>query len=245
MKKKEEKYFLELFRKHYQKFPEGEIKDDESPDFLIIDNDKIIGIELTKIFQKNHSERMTFQASDSIIRDILLRIRKQFESKKLLGYEIHLDFHIDHNSIKEKREEIANKLFNVIIENLPKQNGWVEIQNDFENLEKFPEIVSRISVYYSTELEILNITDSKGGWIQHNMIEDLQEVISRKNSKVQNYLRKCHEIWLLVHTISFSSGLFYIPGEETLNHIYHSNFDDIFFLNSSDREVHKLKNNAT
>jgi len=245
MKKKEEKYYLELFKRNYQDFPEGQILESESPDFLISTKGKILGIELTKIFQKSNPKRLSLQASDSIITDIILRIRNLFEMNNLLGYEVHLDFHVDKNIVKELREELAKKLFDVIIEHLPKENGWVEIKNDFENITKYPEEVSMISVYYSKGLSSINITDSKVGWVKNNMIEDLQKVISQKNSKVSNYLKSCENIWLLIHTISFSSCSFFIPSRETLEHYFDSNFGAVFFLNSFDREVHKLKNKNT
>lgn len=72
------------------------------------------------------------------------------------------------------------------------------------------------------------------------MIQELQEAIDKKNYKRTSYSNCCDEHWLLLHTAYFSSACFFDPSQETLSHEYLSNFDKIFFLNSSPKKLYEL-----
>lgn len=234
----EEKYYLDLFKKIYSDFPQGEIEPCERPDFIINNQDKTIGIELTIIYQDNHSS-ITFPTQDSIANDIIERIKYLLKRNNYNNYEIHLILTIDRNLTKKERDTIANKVYRLIEAKIIASNVPTEIVNDFEDLEIFPEEVSRISVYKLPNLQSPSVLDAKVGWMQYNMIDLLQETINRKSNKVNHYLN-CNQLWLLIHTVSKSSGTFFNPSEETLNHHYSSYFGRVFFLNSFDKKVYEL-----
>jgi hypothetical protein len=237
--KTEEKYYLDLFKKYFRGFPQGEIKPCERPDFLIINDNKTIGIELTKIYQQN-SRNLPFPAKDSIANDIVLRIKSLLEKNNHNVYEVHLNLSIDRNLTIKERDLIAKKIFRLVKQRILTSNIPCEIDNDFEDLEKFPEEVSRISVYKLPNLLSPFVSDAKAGWMQYDMIDLLQETINRKSDKVNQYF-SCKQLWLLIHTVSMSSGAFFNPSEETLNHYYSSCFDRVFYLNSFDKKVYELK----
>lgn len=237
--KTEEKYYLDLFKKYFSGFPQGEIKPCERPDFLITNNNKTIGIELTKIYQKNN-RNLPFPAQDSIANDIVGRIRNLLKRNKQNDCEIHLNLSIDRNLTKKEREIIAKKVYRIIEERVVTLNIPSEIENDFEDLENFPEEVSRISVYKLPNLLSPFVSDAKAGWMQYDMIDLLQETINRKSNKVNQYFN-CKQLWLLIHTVSMSSGAFFNPSEETLNYHFSSCFDRVFYFSGFDKKVYELK----
>lgn len=54
MKDKKEWFVINKFKDIYTKFPKGVLQKCEQPDFIIIDENRTIGIELAEVFQDSH-----------------------------------------------------------------------------------------------------------------------------------------------------------------------------------------------
>jgi len=152
MDKSEEKYFLYLFKKHYSEFPGGEIIEFESPDFLVNHGNKTIGIELTKIFQKDNSIKVNPQTKDSIQNDVIERVRNLLIKSKQNTFEISIAITVHNRLITKERIIIANKIFEIIKNNLPAPHDYIRIENDFKNMDIFPHQISSIGVVNLSQL---------------------------------------------------------------------------------------------
>jgi hypothetical protein len=107
-------------------------------------------------------------------------------------------------------------------------------------LEKFPEEVSRISIYKLHTLKSAFVSTTIAGWQQLDMIDTLQEIIDKKSEKFEKYF-ECKQFWLLIHTVPMSAGSFFQPSEETLNYKFTSKFQCVFFLDSFIKKIYELK----
>ena len=183
---------------------------------------------------------MNFQASDSKSDDILLKIRDMLVQNKLFQFEIHLSFHINKNMTKKERKIFANKIFMIIIKNVPRDEIYITIENDYEDLDNFPGTIGSVTIVKVPGLKLPFVTTSKFGLMQKDMIMLLTDIIYKKEQKLPLYKGKCDERWLLIHTVDMSSGSFFAPSKESLKHNYICAFNKIFFLNSFDGKVHEL-----
>jgi len=211
------------------------------PDFLVYSTNKIIGIELTRIFQDSTPRRINFQTSDSISNDILFRIRDLMIQKELIHFQINLSFFINEKMTKKKREIFAKKIFTIINKNIHRNDPHITIENDFEDLDNFPETVDSITIIRVTKLKQPFVTTSRYGLVQKDMIKLLTEAVNKKEKKISSYKKKSDEQWLLIHTDALGSGSFFSPSKESIEHKYISSFRKAFFLNSFDQEVFELK----
>jgi len=58
---------LQVFQELYASFPHGKIQESESPDFILHSIDKVIGIEVTEVFQDSHEGKSKLQQYHPIL----------------------------------------------------------------------------------------------------------------------------------------------------------------------------------
>ncbi len=74
MDKTRELTHLQHFKEICGFFPDGEIEKSEKPDFIIHDEDKLLGIELTEIFQPGTSGGESLQAQDALAQRVVRQV---------------------------------------------------------------------------------------------------------------------------------------------------------------------------
>jgi hypothetical protein len=77
MKKPREHRHLSHFKEVCPFFPQGELEESESPDFIVHSGTRVVGIEHTEVFQPGPSHGESLQAQDSLAQRIVERA-KQF-----------------------------------------------------------------------------------------------------------------------------------------------------------------------
>ncbi|PKL89432.1 MAG: hypothetical protein CVV23_05290 [Ignavibacteriae bacterium HGW-Ignavibacteriae-2] len=239
-KKEEEKYFLLLFKKLYDRFPDGEIISSEKPDFIVKTENSTYGVELSKIYQKTKIFNLSPQASDSIGYSIVNMILNKLNNYEISFLDVLIDFTFQKPYTTKEREKISNVIVKLIIDNIPDENESLRIYNEFENEAQIPFEVSTMRILNHPFLERNSVSFPRYGFFQHNMINNIQEVLKKKDDKIKIY-KPYDEQWLLIYALGGNSGGFFDPSEETINHKYHTKFDRIFLLISLDNKVYELK----
>lgn len=238
-KKEEEKLYLHSFKELYNLFPDGKISDKESPDFIIESKGKKIGIELSKIFQDSKMFGIESQAVDSMSESITKLISELLLKYTIPLLDVSIIFTFHHRLNSKERLILANKIVALILLNVPAPNTFIALENDFENKEHFPWEVTRLRIFNFPILDKHFIHHSFGGWVQENFVEEIQDILNKKNKKLSSF-RACDFYWLIIHTVSFSSGSIFEPSIATLKHSYDCAFDKLFFLDYTMRKLYEL-----
>lgn len=194
----------------------------ESPDFIVSDNARKIGIELKDlVIQKEEKEK------ESILKSIFIEIEKELEEENQIencGF-YRIEFIEENIPLRQKdrikiRKEILSK-----IKGLPTKTNYVR------NIIKRKD--AKITHVYKGEPHIV-------GHLKRKMVEDN---IDSKDRKFSNYnKKKFDEIWLLlvIGGIEKSSDYSFIE-ESILNKEFISNFKRVFLYDFSSTEIIELK----
>lgn len=78
------------------------------------------------------------------------------------------------------------------------------------------------------------------GTVIRNFISELQDTITKKNQKIDDYLKACNECWLLVVADRTRADQKFCWTPEMRNHVYESKFQKTFFLEIAHRLLEKL-----
>lgn len=231
--KARERRFVELFKNAYSDFPAGEILADEKqerPDVIVLTPHGKIGIEITSLHDKK------LKRTESECEKAVLAARKIYEKQNLPN--LHVSVHIGgENSVNQAtRTKFATAIAGLVAANIPLPGKYSEMENKWNDPEQFPYEIDLIYIYrYSRPNKNLWTAPSAGFYREH-FAEELQRVISEKDSKLNGYLPDCKEQWLLVVAENSSPSTFFDPSEATVNHSYKSAFDKVFVM-----ELFKLK----
>ena len=231
--KARERRFVELFKEVCHDFPEGDIVADEGqerPDVVVVSSQGKIGIEITSL----HDSKL--KRTESECERAVLEARRIYETQNLP--KLHVSVHIggENSFNRANRSKFANAIASLVVANIPPPGKYVAVENDFNDPARFPYEIDSIYIYqYSWPDENLWTAPSAGFYREH-FVEELQRVISEKDSKLSGYMPDCKEQWLLVVAENSSPSTFFGPSEVTANHTYSSAFDKVFVL-----ELFKVK----
>ena len=242
-KKERERWYLEIVRDTCAGFPAGDITDSEEPDFLIESSEHIVGIELTELYREHDvlngrpmqaMERLT----DSIVEEACtihrgeggppLTVRVEFElGSRRLG--------------RKQRTEIASKLAALVQQTPVEVDGYVELENDYENSDMFPEEITRIRIQRNRFRSRGLWTVPRVAFIPRLDVIHVQRRIDEKNKRVAVYREKSPEVWLvIVHSLHFSLASTFEYSDEVFLHKYDSEFDRTFLLDVFNRHCYEL-----
>jgi hypothetical protein len=238
-KKDLERYYLDLFRSTFPSFPAGSIEDGESPDFIICAPDGKIGIELTRIYQRESINRPPQQVQESERQSLVAEARRRYETMKLDPVQVHVSFAGDTHFTKKNRKQYALTIAKLVAKNLPPLNSWLDFENKFDSPESFPLEVHSVNIVRFASLTGNSWSVPVGGFVQEDCRQDFQMKISEKDVLLQKY-RACSRQWLLLVAEWSGPSSFFEPSVETLTYCYHASFDRVFFLNPTTHHSSEL-----
>ncbi len=238
MRKHEERRFIEILKNHLPDFPSGEISESESPDFTIGASDENIGIEITKIHQEKTLHQSRRQESEQ--RAVVDEALQVYETKCSVPVEVKVHFSSNSEFNKGNRRQFASAIADLVLANLPLQDGPAIVQNHFESPDIFPYEIDSLSIYRLSTLPKSFWSVPSAGFVQENFTSEMEAIIAKKDRLISNYRPDCAAFWLLIVAEGNSASTFLDPSPFTLAHRYHSSFDRIFFLEAFRRKVAEL-----
>jgi hypothetical protein len=233
---KEKEHFL-IFRKFIDHMPIGEVWHNDRPDFLVYANEGVIGIEhsLVHISQKN---RHPLQAIESQTDEIISLAKEYSELSGVPPIHAQFNFRVREDIDKTNRIGMARDIARLVYHSVPKDVKPRSMMELF-----YPEhddaIVS-IQIYTLQKDSEHFWNAARAGWSIESCIDILQKSISKKESLINSYLKKCNVCWLLLVGEAKPSG-FVHPNGYTTNHEYISSFKNIYYLDLTHRHLHRLK----
>ena len=236
--KARERHFVELFKSAYANFPAGEIHADEKqerPDVILVTPQGKIGIEITSL----HDSKL--KRMESECEKAVLAAQKIYEKQNLPN--LHVSVHIggENSFNRATRNKFAAAIAGLVAANIPLPGKYSEVENSWNDPEQFPYAINSIHIFrYSWPDKNLWAAPSAGFYREH-FVEELQQVISEKDSKLSGYSEDCKEQWLLVVAENSNPSTFYDPSEATVNHSYKSAFDKVFVMELFKVKLFELK----
>ncbi len=236
--KARERHFIELFKGAYPNFPAGKIIADENqerPDAIVVTDQGKVGIEITSL----HDDKLKRRESEC--EKAVLEARKIYEKLKLP--KLHVSVHIggENSFNRTNRERFATAIANLVAANVPPPGKYVAVKNDFNDPARFPYEIDSIYIYQYSWPDENNWTAPSAGLYRENFVDELQNVISEKDLKLNGYMPDCKEQWLLVVAENSSPSTFFDPSEITVSHSYKSAFDKVFVMELFRVKLFELK----
>ncbi|MFC2119822.1 hypothetical protein ACFLQ4_02000 [Bacteroidota bacterium] len=240
-KKEEEKQILNILLEHDKNLSTYKIKENvESPDFILISGNEVIGIEITKIITKNLGIKSNPPALSSYADKVKNGLKKILDKNKIGPLHISLHLSMVPRMLKVNRDNLTIKIYLLILENMPTDGNHISLRNDFNDLENFPEEISYLQILKMNSLRENFVTVPLTGWVQEDFDDQIQNEIDRKEKKIKMYKTKAEKLWLLVVADWKSEGSFFDPSDRTLSRVYKSKFNRVYFINSFNRTINRL-----
>lgn len=240
-KKEEERLYLDRFKDSIDDFPNGEIEEFEEPDFLIRENNKIVGIEVTKMFWERNPDELPQQAKESVHDLIAIKASKLHTENGLPT--CHVSVHFSQTKLKKKdTDTVARIIFDIVSKNIPRPGSSIQIPPNAWTCVPLPGELSAVSIHQIDEIGETFYSAPQFGWIPNLRADsDLQSTINVKNGRINAYRKNCDEIWLLIN-LGFGSisSQFDVP-DDVLRHNYVTHFDRIYLLHQMNNRCWRLQ----
>ena len=240
-KKTRERHFLDEFATIYPAFPAGKIVCHESPDFLIKQDTKIIGIEIVDYIRGQRKGESEERRNEVLRQEIVDKAKEKFEAKHKIP--LITKFSWDKRYLLHQAEisDFADNVVSIIEKHIPIllcENVTI-ISDEFEDtlLEK---VCHSITVWrVSNERQsVWNFMSSDRITVQP---DEFQYLLDKKNSKVQDYLRVCDTVWLIIIADRPYISSHIDISSAAANNVYKSSFEQVFIYDRFSANVFPLR----
>jgi hypothetical protein len=222
-KKERERRFLDDWSTVEGSFPSGEIRDHESPDFLVVAPDYEIGIELTELVipsddKPSQIARENFQEQ---VVDLGARIHADLGGPAL---DVAVYFGLGTPVTKQSYREVARALVEVVRDNTPVAGltDW----KDF--LPAYPQL-THVRIFRSDALTTSKWHVWYNGWVPDAEPSWIQSAIDKKASLRSKEL-SLTQIWLLIVSEGFRVSSVALFGSSVIDYDYNSPFGRTFLF---------------
>jgi hypothetical protein len=204
------------------------IEKSETPDYLLRINGIIIGVELTRFFLPPPIGAQPYQKLDSLINISVQKAKEKF--RELGGPTLNVRVDLLYRTPQDKKEayNLGERIADLMI------IEWQNIEiNRRQVWRELPEIIG---------IKIRRSANGKGehwygqnisrGFISSATIDNINEIINKKEPIVKVCREKCSEVWLAIVNDIFRSGAKSDISKEAKENIYKHSFDRLLWLDA-------------
>ena len=219
---------FERFRQRYE-VPSGRVDHLDRPDFLVHSPSRVIGIELTDLYQQ-HGIGRTQQAQESERAGLLAEAKRQCIAAGVPSLNVAV-FFAPHQPIrKSNRAAFAAQIASLVRARMPPTNeGSVYIENLWCD-STVPNCVLSIRITRFPWLREHDWSAPEAGYVQTECIGLIQSRLDAKAVEYAHYRTKCDECWLLIVAGGWRPSSLFKPSRETLQHQYTTPFQRVFLM---------------
>lgn len=223
---------------------------EESPDFLINFDEKILGIEIVEIFQPQTDDAVRIQHQESIKKNIVDNTESELVGNGLPPMKVFISFndyfHLNFDTsqfILEGNDQYDFPLIlaEIISNNIPEIGEKIEIYG--VDCERIPIKINSLKIYHEDCFEEICVNTSTGGILPPLDKATLEKKINAKNEKIELYKQKCDECWLLISSndYQFEKAFDLKNSKEALTDCFEYNFERVFFLEEDFEELFEIE----
>jgi hypothetical protein len=194
-KKHREKQHLAKVKLLYAAFPRGVVIECEEPDFLVTNEEINCGIELVEYVRGQGKGGSPIRWREELHEQTIVLAKSKHEAQSAIAVSVHVHwFH--HRELRSGDvDRIADEICKIVNSCQPLElNEGVAIEPDYRT--DISDYVSRVSIRRRSSGKTI-WSNVEVGPAQADAVE-LQRIISSKNEKVNSYLTKCSEVWLVI-----------------------------------------------
>ena len=230
-KKARERWFLDAFREQLPDFPDGQIEASEKPDFLVAGRFRTIGFEVTSLHQESGSASFG-PKQEAEQKTIVQKAQEMYEQVNTTPVWVHVYF--SHHAVfnRQNRSRFTRALADLVMANVPNDDALVQLDNPYNDLERFPIEFDRIEIERRAVVTKNFWSSPSGGIVGEHFVPLLQTAISAKETSLLGYNTACSEQWLLVVMEGMTPSTLFDPSKSTLDHLYSSSFGRVFLLDA-------------
>ncbi|MCR9096076.1 MAG: hypothetical protein NXI30_17770 [bacterium] len=233
-----------LFRERLSSFPVGPVDHVDRPDFRVRSSDRLIGIELSRIFVQGEQSTLLPQAAENISRQICYEACVAGEHLGLPPLQVAVSFRNLVPLNRARRQILAKEIAQSVSCGLPDSGERRTLRRAQPGGEALPEFVNSIFISNQPGRVRNHWHEPSSGWVQVRAIGLLQEAISSKSPKINGYLESVDECWLVLVADDLRASGMIQPDPATLSHEYESPFARTHFLNTMKTEPDLLRTKA-
>lgn len=239
-KKDLERRYLDQVRDLLTDFPQGAIDEREQPDFLVNTADRVIGIEVTELHRANDSQPVPMQGREAVRGQIVQRAKVLYDG----GGVPPIDCCVHLKDLPYRRtdiEPLAAKIAALATRNIPPEGTLSRReQYDWVNREYFPEEVDYIRVARFEGLTESFFGTAGSTWAEPLTPGAVHAVIDTKHGNIDEYLRQCNEVWLVIVTDSRTMSTWFNSAEQVKTETFRTSFSRVFILRNFGNELIEL-----
>jgi hypothetical protein len=206
-KKQTERYFLDAAREASAVFPDGDISERESPDFLFRSGQGAIGIEVTELFRPQGTADFPLQQAESFHERIMRKAEELYRQGSSPDVDVLVYFLND--CARRELTETAASLVSFVATHY--QVG--ETHTFDGHADGFPAGFSVIRIAPPLPESTCPWRCLKSGGPLKLEQQTLAEAISEKEALLPRYRAAVGRIWLLVVIRAFPITTFWVPRE--------------------------------
>lgn len=225
-KEHKEQWVFQCFAKAYKDAELCDYFKTESPDYIIKNKDRIIGLELTEIFQDSDGKYSKLQRKSNDWKTFTEEFIKELQPKIDFKFMVGIYFSRFHSIKKSEKHDVILKMVEACMPKLVRLENKKHLIIDYVNC-NLPEQIDSIHFSrYDALLESMNF-QPEGGPVRELSSPILQKVIDKKDKKLPTY-SNCDEYWLVIHEGNYYAGSFTdeIAGQLSIK----STFDKVFLF---------------
>jgi len=212
----------------------------ERPDFVLVINNKKIGIEVTHLFHKSPEKGFPLRQRESTWEKIIHKAKIELDAKKDVPVFVAIHFFQDKLPAKKDVPILVLSIVECVQKNIPSKSASKKISNrQFGERNLLSRYVRRIDITRNDFVKNF-FTAPRFGASQKIGPDMIWAAISKKGRNVPEYYNKCDIVWLLIsYQRAGLSSVFKIKPE-TLSLKYQSPFDKVFLFDSFRKRIYEL-----
>jgi hypothetical protein len=243
-KKRDEVRALIRFRDLHDAFPSGEVLPDESPDFRVLADSGVIGVEIRRVFKQPGSEKSAPQIAEAMMRQTIALAKTLADLRGLPNLLVLVDFSRNRRTSDNHVEHLARSLACWVADTLPPEGGKIVADRRHNSAPDPPAGFDKITVSRNKDRSHGAWLNPAAGFALTDAVGLLQDAINQKNAKAIRYADDLDECWLLLVAEGDAPSSMIRPNDASVAHEYESRFNRTFFMNYSGGLLHELSTRA-
>lgn len=233
--KRIERAYLEVARSMYSDFPNGEISDSESPDFLISGTGSQLGIEVRQLFQRTSGSEFTPRQVESFRVDTIRRAEKLYYKEG--GAPVDVCAYWSHRPVGRQRADQIVRALAAFVRSNYKPAVPVRL---FQEGIALPPGLAVINL--ARPLPGIERRWFAGGVGSPEVLtrDTLEKVIAEKEALVPSYRSKVAQVWLLLTCDLFPFSASFSVPDQIQDWKFDFSFDRVLLISREQSTVWSL-----
>lgn len=238
-KKDIEMWQLEKFKALMPEFPTGSVTPSEEPDFLVPQNDRTLGIELTELHRASRPGAIPQQATEAMKRRVVERAHEIYAAKGMPPIRCAVLMGEGH-ILRSEVEPLAQAIVSIALKNMPARNSSSREEYTWTNRDYFPERIHSIHVNRHDIVSYNHFLCPGATWVGRLTAEDIARAVQSKENKYKSYRSRCDRAWLVINTDFEKMSTWFEFDSVAISAPVKSSFQRIFLLRHFAQELHEL-----